>query len=233
MYALSPTACDYIFAHDELVFARTTPEQVGAQSSSRMGKGDCGRRYACAHCALVISIDLVVNTPSPRPPSPHPPLQKLQIVRECKAQGHRVGVTGDGVNDAPALKAADVGIAMASGSEVARSAAAIVLLTDDFSAVAHSVREGRLIFANLRKVIAYQISAGSWSELLPVLACFFVGIPQPLSSFLMIIICCITDVAAAIALMYEPAETDIMAAPPRNVATTRLVTRSLIAYSYL
>ena len=79
-------------------------------------------------------------------------MQKLQIVRESRDRGHRVGVTGDGVNDAPALKAADVGIAMASGSEVARGAANIVLLKDDFAAIPHGVSEGRVIHTNLRKV---------------------------------------------------------------------------------
>ena len=79
-------------------------------------------------------------------------MQKLQIVRECRARGHRVGVTGDGVNDAPALKAADVGIAMNGGSDIAKDAASIVLLKDDFTAVAIGVREGRLLFTNLRKV---------------------------------------------------------------------------------
>ena len=78
--------------------------------------------------------------------------QKLQIVRECSSRGHRVGVTGDGVNDAPALKAADVGIAMNGGADVAREAAAIILLKDDFTAIPEGVREGRLIFTNLRKV---------------------------------------------------------------------------------
>lgn len=161
------------------------------------------------------------------------PEQKLLIVNESKLFGYRVGVTGDGVNDAPALKAADVGISIGSGSSVARDASSIVLLDDNFCSITELVREGRLIFANLRKVIAYQIAAGCWSELLPVLATFFFGVPQPLSSFLMIIISCGTDVLGGIALTYEKPETLLMFEPPRNIRTTRLVNLNLIAYSYL
>jgi magnesium-transporting ATPase (P-type) len=160
------------------------------------------------------------------------PEQKLEIVKQAQLRGDRVGVTGDGVNDSPALKRADVGIAMASGSDVARDAADIVLLSDEFPAVVHGVCEGRLIFANLRKVIAYQISAGCWSELLPVLATFFLGMPQPLSSFLMIIVSCVTDVFAGVALTNEPSESDIMLKPPRNVRTQRLVDAKLVGYAY-
>lgn len=181
---ITPEQWDFIFAHKELVFARTTPEQ------------------------------------------------KLQIVKESQERGHRVGVTGDGVNDSPALKHADVGIAMNSGSDVARDVAAIVLLKDDFTAIVHGVREGRLIFENLRKVIAYQISAGSWAEVLPVLATFFIGMPQPLSSFLMIMICCLSDVYGGVALMNEPAEGVIMRKPPRDVKKSRLFDLNLVCYAY-
>lgn len=182
---IQPAGWDWVFGHNELVFARTTPEQ------------------------------------------------KLQIVNEMKARGHRVGVTGDGVNDAPALKTADVGIAMNSGSDVARDVSAIVLLRDSFASVADGVREGRIIFTNLRKVIAYQIAAGCWSELLPVLAVFFLGVPQPLSSFLMIVISCVTDVCAGIALMHEDSESQIMKEKPRDLKKFPLVPPSLICYSYL
>ena len=129
------------------------------------------------------------------------PDQKLLIVKESQRRGHRVCVTGDGVNDSPALRKADVGLAMKSGSDVAKDVASMVLLTDDFTTITEGVREGRLIFENLRKTIAYQISAGCWAELLPVLATFFLGLPQPLSSFLMIMISCFSDVYAGCALM--------------------------------
>lgn len=160
------------------------------------------------------------------------PEQKLQIVKEAQSRDHIVGVTGDGVNDSPALKRADVGIAMNSGSDVARDAAAIVLLNDDFNAIVHGIEEGRLVFTNLRKVIGYQISAGCYSELLPVLATFFLGLPQPLSSFLMIIISCMTDVYAGVALTCEPPETSIMKEKPRDTKNSRLATFKLIGYSY-
>jgi len=162
------------------------------------------------------------------------PDQKLAIVKESQERGFRVGVTGDGVNDSPALKQANVGIAMGkSGSDVAKDAANIILLNDDFTAITKAVLEGRLIFANLRKVIGYQIAAGCWSELIPVIATFFFGMPQPLSSFLMIIISCTTDVCAGIALMNEPPETSILEEPPRDLKKSRLVTWRLICYAYL
>lgn len=120
-----------------------------------------------------------------------------------------------------------------SGSDVAKDAATIILLNDNFSAILKAVEEGRLIFSNLRKVIAYQIAAGCWSELIPVLATFFLGIPQPLSSFLMIIISCSTDVLAGIALTNEAPEKSIMLEKPRDFKKERLVTPNLIVYSYL
>jgi sodium/potassium-transporting ATPase subunit alpha len=161
------------------------------------------------------------------------PDQKLQIVKQCQERGYRVGVTGDGVNDCPALKIADVGIAMNSGADVARDVASIVLLNNDFAAIVQAVKEGRLIFENLRKVIAYQICGGGWCELLPVLVTFFFGMPQPLTSFLMIMICCLSDVYAGVALMNEPAEHEIMQQPPRDFKTSRLIDYKIILYSYL
>ena len=161
------------------------------------------------------------------------PEQKLLIVKEIQARDYRVGVTGDGVNDSPALRRSDVGMAMNSGSSVARDAADIVLLNDDFTAIVRGVEEGRLLFSNIRKVIGYCTSAGNWCELLPVLATFFVGIPQPLSSFLMIIICCFTDLYADIALSFEPPETFVMLEPPRDLKKKRLLDVKILAYSFL
>ena len=161
------------------------------------------------------------------------PDMKLDIVHHLQQRGERLGVTGDGVNDSPALKRADVGIAMGSGSDVAREAADVVLLYDNFGAIVKGVQEGRLVFDNLRKVIGYQIAAGCWVELLPVVATFFLGLPQPLSSFLMIVISCITDVFAGVALTLEEGEDGAMGEPPRDFAVSHLVDWQLILYGYL
>lgn len=114
------------------------------------------------------------------------PDQKLRIVREWQAREETVAMTGDGVNDAPALKAADIGISLASGSDIAIEAADMVLL-DSFAAIVEAVRYGRVVFDSL-KIIAYLLPAGSFSEFWPVFASLVFGIPQILSSFLMIII---------------------------------------------
>lgn len=115
------------------------------------------------------------------------PEQKLKIVREFQARNEIVGMTGDGVNDAPSLKAADIGIALGSGSDIAIEAADMVLL-ESFSAVVEAVRYGRVVFDNLKKTIAYLLPAGSFSEFWPVFTNVIFGLPQILSSFLMIII---------------------------------------------
>ncbi|KJR83256.1 sodium/potassium-transporting ATPase subunit alpha [Sporothrix schenckii 1099-18] len=117
------------------------------------------------------------------------PDQKLRIVRAFQARGAVVAMTGDGVNDAPALKAADVGIALAGGSDIAVEAADMVLLGGStFASVVEAVRYGRLVFDNMKKIIAYLLPAGSWSEFWPVFTNVILGLPQILSSFLMIII---------------------------------------------
>lgn len=115
------------------------------------------------------------------------PEHKLRIVREFQARGQIVGMTGDGVNDAPSLRAADVGIAMGSGSDIAIEAADMVLL-DSFSSVVEALRYARMMFDNLKKTVAYLLPAGSFSEFWPVMTNVAFGIPQILSSFLMIII---------------------------------------------
>lgn len=115
------------------------------------------------------------------------PDQKLRIVREFQSHDEIVAMTGDGVNDAPSLKAADMGIAMGGGSDIAIEAADMVLL-DSFSAIVEAVKYGRVVFDNLKKTITYLLPAGSFSEFWPVMTNVVFGLPQVLSSFLMIII---------------------------------------------
>ncbi|WZH49949.1 H+ k+-exchanging atpase [Fusarium acuminatum] len=158
------------------------------------------------------------------------PEQKLRIVREFQ-HNSVVAMTGDGVNDAPSLKAADVGISMGSGSDIAMEAADMVLL-DTFSSIIVAVQYGRVVFDNLKKVISYLLPAGSFSEFWPVMAFVAFGLPQALSSFLMIIICCFTDCAAATMLSYEKPEADVLTRRPRNVKKDRLVNWQLIFQSY-
>jgi sodium/potassium-transporting ATPase subunit alpha len=120
---------------------------------------------------------------------------------------------------------------MGSGSDIAIEAADMVLL-DSFAAVVEAVRYGRVVFDNLKKTIAYLLPAGSYSEFWPVITNVLFGLPQILSSFLMIIICCCTDCAAATALAYEKPEADVLTRPPRNAKKDRLVDWRLIFQAY-
>ncbi|PBP17187.1 Na,H/K antiporter P-type ATPase [Diplocarpon rosae] len=159
------------------------------------------------------------------------PEQKLRIVREFQGRDEIVAMTGDGVNDAPSLKAADIGIALGSGSDIAIEAADMVLL-ESFSAIVEAVQYGRVVFDNLKKTIVYLLPAGSFSEFWPVMTSVLFGIPQILSSFLMIIICCFTDCAAATVLAYETPEADVLLRKPRKPRTDRLVDWQLIVQAY-
>ena len=159
------------------------------------------------------------------------PEQKLRIVREFQGREEIVAMTGDGVNDAPSLKAADIGIALGSGSDIAIEAADMVLL-ESFSAIVEAVQYGRVVFDNLKKTIAYLLPAGSFSEFWPVMTNVIFGLPQVLSSFLMMIICCFTDCAAATVLAYEAPEADVLLRKPRKPKADRLVDWQLMLQSY-
>lgn len=160
------------------------------------------------------------------------PEQKLRIVEEFRQRSNVVAVTGDGVNDAPALRAADVGVAVVTGSDVAIEAADLVLL-GQFDSIIDAIRLGRLVFQNLQKVISYLLPAGSWSEIWPVLVNVFFGVPLPLSSFLMIIIGVFTDLFLSLSLIMEKEEFDLLSLPTRNHKTDHLITVKIYIQAYL
>merc|ERR1712071_739869 len=160
------------------------------------------------------------------------PQQKLIIVEGCQRGGAIVAVTGDGVNDSPALKKADIGVAMGiAGSDVSKQAADMILLDDNFASIVTGVEEGRLIFDNLKKSIAYTLTSNI-PEISPFLAFIVTGIPLPLGTVTILCIDLGTDLLPAISLAYEEAETDIMKRAPRDAARDKLVNERLISMAY-
>ncbi|QKV90599.1 cation-transporting P-type ATPase [Streptomyces sp. NA02950] len=145
------------------------------------------------------------------------PEHKMRVVTALQRRGEVVAVTGDGANDAPALKHADIGVAMgASGTDVAREAAVMVLLDDSFAAITTAVRLGRSVYQNIRKFLIYLFSHNI-AELVPILAATFVGFPLvPITAVQILAIDLGSDVLPALALGAEPAEPDVMDRPPRS-----------------
>uniref|UniRef100_A0A0N5AJW8 Sodium/potassium-transporting ATPase subunit alpha n=1 Tax=Syphacia muris TaxID=451379 RepID=A0A0N5AJW8_9BILA len=160
------------------------------------------------------------------------PQQKLMIVEGFQRQGQIVAVTGDGVNDSPALKRADIGVAMGiSGSDVSKQAADMILLDDNFASIVVGVEEGRLIFDNLKKSIAYTLTSNI-PEISPFLTYMLFGIPLPLDTVTILCIDLGTDMVPAISLAYEEAESDIMKRQPRDPLHDKLVNERLISLAY-
>lgn len=160
------------------------------------------------------------------------PEQKLEIVKNAQRLGNVVAVTGDGVNDSPSLKQADIGIAMGhTGSDVSRDAAHVILMNDDFSSIVLGVEEGRTIFDNLAKTIAYTITH-MLPEVAAVLLNLAFGFPLALNSIMILCIDLGTEVAPAVSFAYETAEADVMKRKPRNAKHDRLVTLKMMGYLF-
>ncbi|MBI3255503.1 MAG: cation-transporting P-type ATPase [Candidatus Andersenbacteria bacterium] len=143
------------------------------------------------------------------------PLDKQRIVRLLQEQGHVVAMTGDGINDAVALKGADLGVAMGSGSDVAKDAADLVLLNNSFSTIVTAIKEGRVLRDNVRKVMAYLLST-NMAEVLIFFACILLGLPVPLTAAQILWINLVTSGTSDIALSLEGEEEDVMRRGPEH-----------------
>jgi len=157
--------------------------------------------------------------------------QKMLVVQALKSKGHTVAVTGDGVNDAPALKSAHIGIAMGSGTDVAKEAADMILLDDNFASIVNAVEEGRAVFENIRKFLTY-ILTSNIPELIPYLAFVLFRIPLPLTIIQILAVDLGTDMLPALALGAERPDPGLMRQPPRP-ANERLLSWPVLARAYL
>ena len=155
------------------------------------------------------------------------PEHKLRLVQALQAQGAVVAMTGDGVNDAPALKQADVGVAMGhKGTEAAKEAAEMVLTDDNFATIAAAVREGRTVYDNIKKVIAWTLPTNG-GEALCIIGAVLLGLALPITPVQILWINMVTAVALGLTLAFEPTEADVMHRPPRH-PTEALITGFLL-----
>ena len=154
------------------------------------------------------------------------PLQKLEIVESLKRQGEFVAVTGDGVNDAPALKSANIGVAMGSGTDIARETAKIIIMDDNFKSIVAGVKEGRVAFANIRKIIYFLLSCGLAEVLFFCLSIVF-NMPMPLVAIQLLWLNIVTDGIQDFALSFEKAEKNVMKEKQKS-SSASIIDKSLL-----
>ncbi|MGE5531328.1 MAG: cation-translocating P-type ATPase [Bacteroidota bacterium] len=160
------------------------------------------------------------------------PRDKLRVVEQLQGQGHIVAVTGDGVNDAPALRRADIGVAMGKGgTEAAREAADVVLLDDSFASIYEAVKVGRYLFESLRRVVFFLLSSGA-GETVAILGALAIGLPLPFTAAQILWINLVTNGLQDVALAFEPGEDFVVRRAPRG-PHTRLFDRIVIFYTAL
>jgi magnesium-transporting ATPase (P-type) len=193
---------------DHAITARAIGARMGIGDGATVIKGaeleafdEAQLKHAVQHCDVFARVS---------------PEQKLQLVTALQANGEVVAMTGDGVNDAPALKRADVGVAMGrNGTEVAKEAAEMVLTDDNFASIARAVEEGRTVYDNLRKSILFILPTNG-GEALTIIAAIIMGRMLPITAAQILWVNMVTAVTLALTLAFEPAERDVMRRPPRN-----------------
>ncbi|MAM11638.1 MAG: carbonate dehydratase [Rhizobiaceae bacterium] len=192
---------------DHAATARAIAGQIGLKNHDRVLTGaDIEAMDDAALAEAAVETDIFARTS---------PAHKLRLVTALQARGLTVAMTGDGVNDAPALKRADAGIAMGlKGSEAAKEAAEFVLADDNFSSIAAAVREGRTVYDNIKKVISWTLPTNA-GEALTIIVALFAGLALPITAVHILWINLITGVTLGLALAFEPSEPGTMRRPPR------------------
>ncbi len=192
---------------DHAVTARSIGRAVGLRHTAKVVEGKHIGPLATGTDGGLFSVDIFARVS---------PAEKLELVRAYQAAGEIVAMTGDGVNDAPALRQADIGIAMGlRGTDVAREAAAMILLDDAFPTIVKAIREGRVIFGNIRRFVAYLLSC-NLSEIVVVGLAVLSTLPLPIHPLQILYLNLVTDVFPAFALAMGEGDPDVLERPPRN-----------------